>query len=158
MDLIQQAPPSLHSHQTKLDLKFSLDESLKQEEILWRNKSRGTWLVCKDLNTKFFYVSTLIKRRRIIIDSIKLPSGDWISDRPAIGEYFIDHFKSLFSSSMPSFPDALGELFVSSIIIEENLILCSIPSKEEIYNTLTSIHSTKAPGPDGYTTPFYKQY
>jgi hypothetical protein len=36
--------------------------------------------------------------------------------------------------------------------------MCSMPSEEEIVEALSSLGSTKAPGPDGFTTLFYKKY
>lgn len=41
---------------------------------------------------------------------------------------------------------------------KKNNYIWSIPSKQEIYNALSSIGSTKAPGPDGFTAMFYKKY
>jgi hypothetical protein len=67
-------------------LQRHIDDLRRHEEVLWRNKSREQWLTCKDLNTKFFHLSTLIKRRRNAIDFLKLPTGAWISDRQTIGD------------------------------------------------------------------------
>lgn len=158
VDLVQQAPHSPCMHKKELDLKKSLDNLLEQEEILWRNKLRETWLICKDLNIKFFHASTLIKRMRNDIDFIKQFSGEWISDKPAIGGCFKNHFTCLFSSSTPTIPNDLGNLFDTSISNEENLHLCSIPLEDDIFNALPSMGSTKAHRPDGYTALFYKKY
>jgi hypothetical protein len=54
LDLIQQAPPTPLSFDQEVMLQKSLDDLFLQEESLWRNKSRETWLTCKDLNTRFF--------------------------------------------------------------------------------------------------------
>jgi hypothetical protein len=135
-----------------------LDDLLIQEESLWRNKSREVWLTCKDLNTKFFHTSTIIRRRRNAIDFLRLPSGIWSSERQTIGNSFTTHFKELFSSSAPTLDDELLSLFDSCISNEANISLCAIPSEQEIFTVLSSMGSTKAPGPDGFTTIFYKKY
>jgi hypothetical protein len=62
LDVIQQSMPSAHSFGQELNLQLNLDNLLFQEEPLWRSKSRELWLTCKDLNTKFFHTSTIIKR------------------------------------------------------------------------------------------------
>ena len=158
LDLVQQSTPSAFSLNQEVVLQKTLDDLLIQEESLWRNKSRETWLTCKDLNTRFFHTSTIIKRRRNAIDFLKLPSGSWSSNRQVIGNCFIDHFRTVFTSTTPPLDDDLLSLFDTCISTTENEALCTIPSEQEIFDMLTEIGSTKAPGPDGFTALFYKKY
>lgn len=57
LDKMQQLGVSIYE---ELALKKELDELLLQEELLWKSKSREIWLTCKDLNMRFFHLSTLI--------------------------------------------------------------------------------------------------
>jgi hypothetical protein len=59
---------------------------------------------------------------------------------------------------MPVIDNDLLNLFDISVSSEENQEICALPSKQEILSTLSSIGSTKTPGPDGFTTLFYKKY
>jgi hypothetical protein len=52
----------------------------------------------------------------------------------------------------------LQNLFPPVIFAEENLILCSIPIEAEVVKALSSLGSSKALGPDGFTALFYKKY
>jgi hypothetical protein len=115
---------------------LELGNLLNKEKILWRSKSRETWLTCKDLNTKYFHTSTLIRRRANAINFLKLDSGIWVSSRADIGGSFTSHFTKLFTSSNSPTDPKMLELFDPIIIEEDNTFLCSIPSKEEIVEVL----------------------
>jgi hypothetical protein len=158
LDIVQQSIVSNKSFQAEVSLKQDLAELFLQEETLWKNKYREAWLTCNDLNTKLFHTSTLIKRRRNNISSLKLPYGAWTSDRATIGSCFTNHFSSLFSTSSLVINDDLLNLFDSFISTIENLALCAIPSEYEIFTTLSSIGSTKALKLNAFTTLFYKKY
>ena len=156
--MIQQTSPCPFAFVKESQLKLELDFLLEHEEPLWRSKSRETWLTCKDLNTKYFHISTLIRRMPNSINFLKSNTGDWVSSRVDIGGIFIDHFKHLFSSSNPSIEEEILDLFSPVISIAENLSFCSIPSKLEIFQALASLGSSKAPGSDGFTAFFTKKY
>jgi hypothetical protein len=158
IDQVQQAPTCPSSISTETNLKLALDDLLLQEETLWKSKSRETWLTCTDLNTKFFHTSTIIRRRSNAVNFLKSSAGGWLSDRTAIGGDFVDHFSSLFSSSSPPIDGELADLFPPTITEEENKALISIPTEEEVFKVLSSIDSSKAPGPDGFSALFYKKY
>jgi hypothetical protein len=71
IDQVQSAPPNSSSFALEAKLKSELEELLVKEEILWCSKSKESWLTCKDLNTKYFHTSTLIRRRSNAVDFSK---------------------------------------------------------------------------------------
>ncbi|KAH1031420.1 hypothetical protein J1N35_043594 [Gossypium stocksii] len=47
--------------QKEMELREELEEILKHEKLLWKQKSRLDWLKLGDRNTKFFYERTLYR-------------------------------------------------------------------------------------------------
>ena len=158
MEKIQNEDPIQENLNIEANINLELQEWLQREEMLWRKKSRTKFLVAADLNTKFFYLITIIIRRRNAIDFLKNQQGIWVSGREEIGKCFEDFFTNLFTSSNPSIPCNLENLITPSLFDEDIEMLSKIPSPEEIKEVVFSIGSNKAPGPDGMSVHFFKCY
>ena len=78
-------------------LQSELSEWLLRNEILWRQKSKETWFCEGDKNSKFFYLSTIIRKKHNTIDAVKPDSGEWITEKKEIKEYFLSKHMELFS-------------------------------------------------------------
>jgi hypothetical protein len=139
-------------------LQSELNEWLIRYDILWKQKSHELWLRNGDRNTKFFHLSTIIRRRHNSIDAIRADDGKWIIDQKAIENHLRDKFKLLFSEEEVSFPPNLDNLLSPILTAEENSELCRIPSSKEVRRVIFDMQSLKAPGPDGLPPLFYKQY
>lgn len=155
LDYIQQLAPSDLQYEAELTVRTQLQEEMKREEMLWHQKSRINWLTTKDLNTKHFHVSTLIRRRRNCIEALQTAGGRWLQRRKEIGDLFVQHFKDIYKSSNPKTAWSLEDLFQPVISSADNVMLCSIPSAKEIHMAVASIGASKAPGPDGMTALFF---
>jgi hypothetical protein len=81
-----------------------------------------------------------------------------VSSRAEIGENFSSHFTNLFTTSNPLIDSEMLDLFSPIISVEENVILSSIPTEEEVVEALSNLGSTKAPRPDGFIALFYRKY
>uniref|UniRef100_A0A7N2L3I4 Reverse transcriptase n=1 Tax=Quercus lobata TaxID=97700 RepID=A0A7N2L3I4_QUELO len=149
-------PPTKPELEASLNLE--LDDWLTKEELRWKQKSRELWLKEGDRNSRFFHLSTLIRRRRNRISEIKLDDGSWINNRVDIQDCFRGSFNSLYQSSNPQIPGELENLINPCISDEENDELCRIPSRDEIKMVAFGMKSLKAPGPDGFPALFYKHY
>ncbi|XP_075659200.1 uncharacterized protein LOC142629097 [Castanea sativa] len=75
---VQRKSPSEENGRIEEALQLELSEWLMRSEILWKQKSRELWLKEGDKNTKFFHLSTIIRRRRNSIDAIKSEEGQWV--------------------------------------------------------------------------------
>ncbi|KAB1219218.1 hypothetical protein CJ030_MR3G001299 [Morella rubra] len=99
LDQLQSNPVLLPNGDRVNNLQVALIELQRQEEELWRSKSRVSWLATLDLNTRFFHLSTIIRRRHNCIEALQTEQGSWIYGRQAIGDHFIGYFQHLFSAS-----------------------------------------------------------
>uniref|UniRef100_A0A803PIJ1 Reverse transcriptase domain-containing protein n=1 Tax=Cannabis sativa TaxID=3483 RepID=A0A803PIJ1_CANSA len=59
-------------------------------------------------------------------------------------------------SSNPCLPEDLEDLISPSVSVEENIMMCGIPSSEEIYDHVSQMHPLKAPGLDGMSGIFFR--
>lgn len=75
LDKVQRLFPSFANTALEASLRADIQEQLIREQLLWQQRSRIEWLVSKDLNTKFFHLSTVIRRNRNSIQSLQLNSN-----------------------------------------------------------------------------------
>lgn len=77
------------------ELQKQLDEKHKQEEILWRQKSRIRWLKEGERNTKFFHRSTVQRRMQNRINCIINQQGEQFEQQEDIETVLLEHFKGI---------------------------------------------------------------
>ncbi|PKI36129.1 hypothetical protein CRG98_043481 [Punica granatum] len=155
---IQSKHPTPEAKEQEENLLADLEENLIIKDLIWRQKSRELWLKDGDRNTKFFHLSTVIRRRANQIVAIKDDNGEWSQDHEVIGEYFLRKFQDLFNTSNPAIPKDMEDLIGSIISAPENERLIQAPDDKEILTALNSIPNLKAPSPDGIPSLFYKHY
>lgn len=71
----QDKPPSHANDMTEQALQIELSEWLLRCEVHWRQKSKELWLKLGNKNSKFFHLSTIIRRGSNNIDAIKQDDG-----------------------------------------------------------------------------------
>ncbi|XP_062013929.1 uncharacterized protein LOC133730329 [Rosa rugosa] len=108
------------------------------ENLFWRQKSRDKWLKDGDRNTKFFHLTTLIRRRRNKIEGLYDSQGVWSIDSIVMKRIAVDFFTNLFS-----------------IGCVEDISLITLP---EVKQSLFSIGGLKAPGHDGFPALFFQHH
>lgn len=138
-------------------LKKDLESVLKQEELLWLQKSRVQWITEGDRNTKFFHVSTIVRRKRNKIEKIKI-KGNWSDDSEAIFNHINSYYNSLFSSTIQG--EGLDSDFPTgpSLTNRDNNLLTGPISWYEVRKVIFGMKPLKAPGPDGFQPKFFQFY
>ena len=129
------------------------------EESFLHQKSRVRWLTVGDSNTGVFfkYVKANLQRNKIIY----LLDGEdrRVYDPTAVKEMASEYFSNLLGSENEDVdPLSVQEIQqLQSFRCDESMAsrLCTIPSVQEIKNTVFSLPYNKAPGPDGFTTEFF---
>ncbi|KAK9990862.1 hypothetical protein SO802_025847 [Lithocarpus litseifolius] len=155
--VVQCLQPSEENGNLESALQNELAEWLFRSETLWRQKSREIWLKLGDKNSKFFHLSTIIRRRRNHIDAIKKDDGSWITESKQIRQLFFESYKQQYQEEEIWFPNHLEHLLLPCITEDENANLLATPSPEEIKATLFEMQDLKAPGSDGFPVLFYKK-
>lgn len=64
---------------------------------MWYQKSRIEWISNGDRNTSFFHRSTIRRRWRNTITTIKDDSGHWVHDKSQVKHLFVNFFTKLFT-------------------------------------------------------------
>lgn len=62
-------------------------------------KLRVSWLRMGDKNTKFYYTSTLIRRRRNRVDMLMNKEGVWVEDATELKGMALSFYRELFTSN-----------------------------------------------------------
>lgn len=136
-------------------LQKELDDILKQEEMIWYQKSREEWIVSGDRNTKYYHTSTVINRSRKKIGALKNDNDELITEKDQIKTMITDYFMRLFekdsscnmSSALKGKFPPLGEDIKNAM--EKPVEI------DEIKQAIFDMAPFKAPGPDGLHAAFY---
>ena len=151
--------PSNHmlGENEKSCLKIYHDLAMAEEGFL-KQKSRGQWLKLGDQNSSFFHKAVKARNARSALKVITMANGCRTEDPEAIKQEALRHFQSIMCSNEPSvsrseYLDGLDGFRWSP---QHMVILNKAISHEEIKEVIFSIDDSKAPGPDGFSSRFFK--
>eukprot|EP00253_Pinus_taeda_P036244 PITA_36244 len=136
-----------------------LEERRKQEEILWRQKSRTNWLREGERNTKFFHQTMVQHRQRNKILSIKNEAGERVIEQEGIEKVLVDYHKDILTEPQNNRAAAIENICkeIPKLVTEEqNKALMRAMTIEELEEIVMNMKKGKAPGPDGFTTEFFQ--
>ncbi|XP_074292612.1 uncharacterized protein LOC141619495 [Silene latifolia] len=90
-------------HLIKLESKLrkELEEVLEREELLWYQKSRVEFIKDGDQNTSYFHVSTLVRRWRNKINSLKDDNGEWVHNKEEVKRIVVEYYRQLYTEEAP---------------------------------------------------------
>lgn len=146
-----------------------MDSHIKELKDIWqkflldeeRHKSRATWFLPGDRNTKFFHHYTSHRKNSKVMWEILNENGCSHSNQEDLEAEAVKHFKALYAyleqniileqvSTVQHYPSFLSESDV--------LDMKKPCTAEEIFLVLKSFARDKSPGTDGWTMEFFLRY
>ncbi|KAK2656069.1 hypothetical protein Ddye_009121 [Dipteronia dyeriana] len=130
----------------------------KLQKCFYRNRSRVKWLHDGDRNSSFFHASVRRRQYQNVLSSL-LINGVLTDDRLIIKDHIIEFYSNLFSSD-PSWVEidfSMVEDLIPSLLTDvENAFMVTIPSTDNIHDTVFAMDVASASGADGFSGGFYQ--
>nr|GEY36376.1 RNA-directed DNA polymerase, eukaryota [Tanacetum cinerariifolium] len=128
----------------------------KRNSLELAQKAKLKWAIEGDENNSFFHGMLNKKRNSLSIRGI-IVEGVWIDEPKLVKNEFLTHFRRSFSQ--PDLRRAIVHMnFPNTLSLEQQIKLESMVSNEEIKRAVWDCGLDKAPGPDGFTFGFYRQF
>jgi hypothetical protein len=132
----------------------------KAEEAFLKQKARNQWLHLGDQNSAYFHRVIKGRQARNSISFLFDEQGNKVDDIDGIKGIAERFYKNLLGTTHMVFTKEhaarIQQLISPTISVENCLMLERDVTVEEIKETIFSMQANKAPGPDGYTSDFFK--
>ncbi|OMP11686.1 reverse transcriptase [Corchorus capsularis] len=137
-----------------------LNDLYKNEEVMWRQRSKAFWLRDGDKNTRYFHSLASARRNRNMISRIRNSERRWMADFRSIEDEFVGYYRDMFSSSNPI--RAQVDLVVEKVKVALSSDMRDHLGKDftsaEICQAVFDMNPNKPPGHDGMTPMFYQKF
>ncbi|GKB94345.1 RNA-directed DNA polymerase, eukaryota, reverse transcriptase zinc-binding domain protein, partial [Tanacetum coccineum] len=132
-------------------------EAAEDELKLLHQKARVNWLKEGDKNSAYFHSILRTRRNKGRIDSICREDGSRVEDGQ-VSQQFVDHFNMFLGQSSNVTPlNDLEDYVQARLSDAEASAMITMVTDDEIKEAIFDIDSTKAAGPDGYSSCFFKK-
>ncbi|OMO87284.1 reverse transcriptase [Corchorus capsularis] len=108
----------------EVQLRGEYQQILLQEELLWFQKSRLNWVQQGERNTKFFHLTTMVRRHRNLISALKIDENR-VTSPDLLCRHVLDFFSSLFGRQPSLNLMAVYDSFCLKISSDEKQALLS---------------------------------
>lgn len=124
------------------------------QRTIARSRSRIGWLAEGDANTALFHLHARYRKRKNFISKLSSDDGQVLASHEQKEKNILEFYSNLLGAA----PEREVTINLEALgIPRHNLAELEAPfSEEEVWKTICSLPSDKAPGPDGFTGNFYK--
>jgi len=139
-------------------LQTQLEERKRQEEIVWKQKSRVQWLKEGEKNTKFFHRAMMHRRHINRINHLEDSQGNLTRDHTKIEEELLRYYQDLLTEPQQDRTAAIRKVMAhipTLVTPEQNAALTRPITQEKVDQAVKEMAAGKAPGPDGFTVDFF---
>ncbi|GJV95702.1 hypothetical protein Tco_1547279, partial [Tanacetum coccineum] len=134
----------------------AFNEAKLDEERFLKQKAKIDWLEAGDSNSSYFHKSIKCRNQRSRIEVVVNSDNIEVSGSH-VPEVFVSHYEQFLGTSMECNELNVEGLFSKSIsATTSSNMVCDI-TNDEIKAAMFDIGDDKAPGPDGYTSAFFKK-
>ncbi|CAL1395192.1 unnamed protein product [Linum trigynum] len=147
--------PGLFKLQAKLEKE--LDDLLAQEEVIWFQRAKESWVKLGEQNTSYFHQQANRRRRRNKILSLRNQNGEWVEDPTLLRNIIVDFFALLYTQDDPVYSDLMPKNCFPRISSEELLTLLRPFQINDFHRAVFDMKPFAAPGPDGFQAIFYQK-
>ncbi|VFQ86685.1 unnamed protein product [Cuscuta campestris] len=142
---------------TEEKLRQELHLKLKANFLLKSQQSKADWLIYGDQDTKYFHAWVKKRRLQNQITSITNEDGLLVEGKKEVAKVLVNYFQKQLgipNDTLDIMKDIVN--MGKCLYIEQQLMLIASPTQEEIKNCLFEIPNHKSPGPDGFSSGFFK--
>lgn len=129
----------------------------KNEEILWKQRSREKWVLEGDRNMCFFHSVASQRWLNNAIHMVLDEAGNEIHDQNGIVDVFDRYFKGLFSTSNPSSIQSVVSYCNSRLSSNQVHFLETIYMDEEVNRAIFYMKTNKMPCLYSVNVGFYRK-
>jgi hypothetical protein len=134
-----------------------LDELLLREEIMWKQRSRVSWLKHGDQNTRYFHRKACWRAKKNRIKRLKREDGSFEEKPEELEKMAKEYFDGMYTKDTLVTPELIEELITPMIDEDTNKNLIKEFTNEKISDALFQIGPLKAPGADGFPARFFQR-
>ncbi|KAJ6929615.1 hypothetical protein NC652_013486 [Populus alba x Populus x berolinensis] len=126
--------------------------------MFFGQKLKCTFFKDCDKGTRFFHSLMSQRNRRHNISAIVRSDGMLTTSTEEVGRVFATYYKELLGTSKHTIPPRVDIVQSGTCInYDSHEFLLAPVSDDDIKRVLFSMNDNKAPGPDGYTSAFFKK-